>query len=186
MQVIKPLNFVYMLGSLRKGSLNAIVGRELNGLAPDGVEVTALESVANVPHYNADLQAEGFPLPVLKMGEQIKNSDALIIVTPEYNYSIPGALKNALDWISRLPDAPLAGKPIAIQTASPGAIGGARAQYHLRQTMVFMEGQVLNKPEVIIGLAAQKIDSGSGVIKDQETRDIIARQLQALAQMATF
>lgn len=184
MSEAEPMKFVYMLGSLRKGSLNAVVARELAALAPAGVEVSALDPVGDLPHYDADIQAEGFPEAVLKMGQSIRAADALIIVTPEYNYSVPGALKNALDWLSRLPDTPVAGKPVAIQTVSPGAIGGARAQYHLRQIMVFLDGRVLNKPEVMIGQAAQKIDVDGSRLTDQSTRDFITRQLQALADMA--
>jgi len=176
--------FVYMLGSLRKDSLNSVVAGELNNLAPAGVEITALESVGNLPHYNADLQAEGFPEPVLKMGKQINEADGIIIVTPEYNYSVPGVLKNALDWLSRLPDTPVAGKPVAIQTASPGAIGGARAQYQLRQMLVFLDGRVLNKPEVMIGQAAQKIDVTTRKITDTATREFITKQLTALSEMS--
>lgn len=176
--------FVYMLGSLRKDSHNSVVAEELNNLAPAGVEITALESVGNLPHYNADLQAEGFPETVVNMGKQINAADGIIIVTPEYNYSVPGVLKNALDWLSRLPDTPVAGKPVAIQTASPGVIGGARAQYQLRQMLVFLDGRVLNKPEVMIGQAAQKIDITARKITDNATREFITKQLTALAEMS--
>lgn len=105
-------------------------------------------------------------------------------MTPEYNYSVPGALKNALDWLSRLPDTPVAGKPVAILTASPGAIGGARAQYHLRQILVFLDGRVLNKPEVMIGKAASRLDPETGSLTDADTRSLITVQLTALAEMA--
>ena len=179
----KPLKFVYMLGSLRRDSLNAVVAQELSTLAPAGVEIKSLGSVADIPHYNADIQDKTFPQSVVEMGKQIKAADALSIVTPEYNYSVPGALKNALDWLSRLPDTPVAGKPVAIQTVSPGVIGGARAQYHLRQIMVFLDGRVLNKPEIMIGQATQKIDTETKNIIDQSTRDHIVGQLKALVQM---
>lgn len=118
------------------------------------------------------------------MGKQINAADAIIIVTPEYNYSVPGVLKNALDWLSRLPDTPVAGKPVAIQTASPGTIGGARAQYQLRQMLVFLDGRVLNKPEVMIGQAAQKIDIATRRITDNATREFITKQLTALAEVS--
>ncbi len=181
----KPsLKFVTLLGSLRKGSLNAVVARNLATLAPADVEITPLGSIADFPHYDADVQAEGFPAAVLAMGEAIAKSDGVIIVTPEYNYSVPGALKNALDWISRLPDAPLSGKAVAIQSASPGMIGGARAQYHLRQILVFFNAQVLNKPEVMIGLAGSKLDPEAGVIKDEDTKKFISTQINALASLA--
>lgn len=185
MSQAKPLKFVSLLGSLRAGSFNAIVARNLDVLAPEGVEFSPLGSVGDIPHYDADLQVQGFPEAVVAMGKSIAAADGLIIVTPEYNYSVPGALKNALDWLSRLPDTPVAGKPVAILTASPGAIGGARAQYHLRQILVFLDGRVLNKPEVMIGQAASRLDPESGSITDADTRSLITAQLSALAEMAS-
>lgn len=179
----KPLKFVILLGSLRGGSFNAVVARNLASLAPAEVEFSPLGSVGDIPHYDADIQAQGFPDAVLAMGKAISAADALVIVTPEYNYSVPGALKNALDWLSRLPDTPVAGKPVAILTASPGAIGGARAQYHLRQILVFLDGRVLNKPEVMIGQASSRIDQQTGSITDADTRSLIAAQLIALTEM---
>lgn len=121
----RPLRFVTLLGSLRKHSFHAVIANALPALAPQGVIVSALGSVGAFPHYDADLQAQGFPAEVLAMADAIGAADALVIVTPEYNYSVPGALKNALDWLSRVTPQPLAGKPVAIQTGSPGMIGGA-------------------------------------------------------------
>ena len=115
-------------------------------LAPAGVTVSALGSVGELPHHNADLRMEGFPPAVLAMGEAIQQVHGAIIVTPEYNHSVPGALKNALDWLSRLPSPPFAGKPVVMQTGCSGMIGGARCQYHLRQTLVFLDTYVSNKP----------------------------------------
>ena len=184
MSQAQPLKFVSLLGSLRAGSFNAVVARNLDLLAPAGVEVSALGSVGDISHYDADLQAQGFPEAILEMGKAVAAADGVIIVTPEYNYSVPGALKNALDWLSRLPDTPVAGKPVAILTASPGAIGGARAQYHLRQILVFLDGRVLNKPEVMIGQALSRVDPETGSITDADTRSQITAQLSALAEMA--
>lgn len=177
----KPLQFVSLLGSLRKGSFSGAVARALPALAPTGTTVQPLGSVGEFPLYNADIQADGFPAPVLAMGEAIGKADGVIIVTPEYNYSIPGVLKNAIDWLSRLPSQPFAGKPVAIQSGSPGALGGARAQYHLRQTLVFLDAHVLNKPEVMIGQIATKVDAASGELTDEATRTFITTQLQAFA-----
>lgn len=176
-----PLHFVTLLGSLRRASLNAAVAKALPSLAPEGVTVSALGSVGAFPLYDADVQDQGFPASVLAMAEEIRAADGVIIVTPEYNYSMPGVLKNAIDWLSRVTPQPLAGKPVAIQTASPGAIGGARAQYHLRQSLVFLDAIVLNKPEAMIGLAAQKIDAEAQELTDDATRVFLARQLVALA-----
>ena len=178
------LHFVTLLGSLRKGSLNAAVARALPALAPEGVTISALGSVGDFPHYDADMQAEGFPKSVLAMAEAIQKADGLIIVTPEYNYSMPGVLKNALDWLSRMTPQPIAGKPVAIQTASPGVIGGARAQYHLRQSLVFLDAVVLNKPEVMIGQATGKVDEKTLELTDAKTREFIAGQLKAFAILA--
>nr|CBX80985.1 FMN-dependent NADPH-azoreductase [Erwinia amylovora ATCC BAA-2158] len=180
----KSLKFVTLLGSLRQASLNAVIANSLPALAPAGIEISALGSIADFPHYNADIEAKGFPAAVLAMGNAIAAADGVIIVTPEYNYSLPGALKNAIDWLSRLEENPFANKPVAIQTASPGAIGGARAQYHLRQSMVFLNARVLNKPEIFIGQASSRIDVESGTINDESTRHHLTAQLEALALAA--
>ena len=177
----KPLTFVTLLGSLRKASLNGALARALPSLAPEGVSVQPLGSAGDFPLYNADIQAEGFPSAVLAMGEAIAKADGIIIVTPEYNYSVPGALKNAIDWLSRLPAQPFAGKPTAIQSGSPGALGGARARYHLRQSLVFLDARVINKPEVIVSQIMSKVDASTGELTDQATRDFIVSQLKAFA-----
>lgn len=180
----KPLHFVTLLGSLRKNSYHVAIARALPALAPEGVTVSPLGSVGDLPHYDADLQAQGFPPAVLAMAAEIRAADALVIITPEYNYSVPGALKNALDWLSRLTPQPLGGKAIAIQTGSPGMIGGARAQYHLRQMLVFLDAQVLNKPEIMIGGMTTRIDPEAGEITDEAIASLISQQLAALAAMA--
>lgn len=179
----RPLHFVTLLGSLRKHSYHAAIANALPAYAPPGVTVSALGPVGALPHYDADLQAQGFPAEVLAMADAIRAADAVVIVTPEYNYSVPGALKNALDWLSRITPQPLAGKPVAIQTGSPGMIGGARAQYHLRQIMVFLDAQVLNKPEIMVSAMTGKIDAERGEIVDETTGDLVAQQLSALAAM---
>jgi chromate reductase len=177
----KPLQIVTLLGSLRKASYNGAIARALPGLAPQGVTIQPLGSVGDLPHYNADVQAEGFPAAVLAMGEAITKADGVIFVTPEYNYSIPGVLKNAIDWLSRLPNQPFAGKPTAIQSGSPGALGGARAQYQLRQSLVFLDASVLNKPEVMVSQIMSKVDATTMELTDQVTRDFVAGQLKAFA-----
>lgn len=178
-----PLHFVTLLGSLRKASFNGIVARTLPDLAPEGITITPLGCISAFPHYNQDVQDAGFPEPVLAMAEQIRAADGVIVVTPEYNYSVPGVLKNALDWLSRITPQPFAGKPLAIQTASPGAIGGARAQYHLRQSLVFLNAYVLNRPEVMIGQATGKFDTDRLELTDQKTRDFLVTQITALAEL---
>ena len=115
------------------------------------------------------------------LADAVAAADGVIFVTPEYNFSVPGGLKNALDWVSRLPDQPFAGKPVAIQTASPGPVGGARVQYHLRQIMVFLDAMVMNKPEVFVGLAGQRIDADAGRLADEDSRKFVGDQLAAFA-----
>ena len=178
-----PLHFVTLLGSLRKASFNASVARALPELAPEGVSITPLGSIGNFSHYNADVQDTGFPAPVLAMAEQIRAADGVIIVTPEYNYSIPGVLKNAIDWLSRVTPQPFSGKPVTIQTASPGMIGGARAQYHLRQSLVFLDAYVLNRPEVMIGQVAGKVDPETLKLTDESTCKFISSQIAALVTL---
>ncbi|GAC87251.1 chromate reductase [Gluconobacter thailandicus F149-1 = NBRC 100600] len=178
-----PLHFITLLGSLRKASFNAAVARTLPELAPEGISITPLGSIGDFPHYNADVQDTGFPAPVLAMAEQIRAADGVIIVTPEYNYSIPGVLKNAIDWLSRVTPQPFSGKPVAIQTASPGMLGGARAQYHLRQSLVFLDAYALNQPEVMIGQVAGKVDPASLTLTDDSTRKFISGQIIALAAL---
>lgn len=181
MTQVKPLHFVTLLGSTRKRSYHAAIARILPTLAGPGVTISALGSVADIPHYDADVQAEGFPEAVVTMAEAIRSSDGLIFVTPEYNYSIPGTLKNALDWLSRLSPQPFAGKPVAIQTASPGMFGGARAQFQLRQILVFLDAYVLNKPEIMIPSVTAKVDLETLELGDAVTSNLLAAQLDAFA-----
>src|SRR5271166_2388492 len=179
----KPLHFVVMVGSLRRGSYNAAIARALPALAPDGVSIEPLGSVGDFPLYNHDVQEKGFPPAAAAMADAIRAADGLIIVTPEYNYSMPGVLKNAIDWLSRLPQQPFAGKPVLIQSASQGGYGGVRAQLHLRHTLVFVEARAFNRPEVIIPLVQTKIDAATGEVTDPATRGFIADQLKAFAAL---
>ena len=178
----EALHFAVMLGSLRKGSFNAAIARALPALAPEGVTIKPLPSVGEFPLYNYDVQQEGVPPVVTRTAEAIRKADAVIIVTPEYNHTIPGVLKNAIDWISRLPNQPFAAKPVALESASPGLWGGLRCQLALRQMFVYLDGRVLNKPEVIIPQVNTKIDSATGELTDPATRGFIADQLRALAE----
>lgn len=176
------LNFVTLTGSLRAGSLNAIIAHALPELAPEGVSFTPLASPGDLPHYSSDTEAAGFPEAVLVMAESIRKADGLIIITPEYNHSIPGVLKNALDWLSRVSPQPIAGKPVLIQTASPGKLGGIRAQIHLRQILGFFDARILNKPEAMIGDVSGKITDG--ILTDESTRAFLSRQLIAFTEFA--
>jgi chromate reductase, NAD(P)H dehydrogenase (quinone) len=180
------LKLLTICGSLRKGSYNAMVQRALPSLAPEGMTIKAAPSFAEFPLYNADVQdASGFPAAVNILADAIRAADGVIIVSPEYNFSIPGGLKNAIDWVSRLPNQPFAGKPIALQSASPGPLGGGRVQYDLRRAMVFLDAFTLNKPEIFIGSCASKLDETTGEIKDDVTRNFIKQQLAAFAKFIT-
>jgi chromate reductase len=178
-----PIRFVVLLGSLRAASVNRIIANALPGLAPEGVAIEQLGSIGDIPHFDQDLLETGVPEAVATMAAAILAADGVIIVTPEYNYSVPGALKNAVDWLSRMQPQPFAHKPVAIQTASPGMIGGARAQYHLRQSLVFLDAVALNKPEVMIGQALAKVDVATGSIVDDATTAFIRTQIVALAAL---
>ncbi|ADO50665.1 NADPH-dependent FMN reductase [[Enterobacter] lignolyticus] len=179
----EALKVVTLLGSLRKGSFNGMVARTLPKVAPAGMHVSPLPSIADIPLYDADIQQEeGFPQSVEALAAQIRDADGVVIVTPEYNYSVPGGLKNAIDWLSRLPNQPLSGKPVLIQTSSMGAIGGARCQYHLRQILVFLDAMVMNKPEFMGGVIQNKVDPQSGEVIDQSTLDHLAGQLTAFGE----
>ncbi|MEJ2033508.1 MAG: NAD(P)H-dependent oxidoreductase, partial [Deltaproteobacteria bacterium] len=151
-------------------------------LVPEGVELETFD-LEGIPLFNQDLENE----PVEKVSEfkaRIKAADAILIATPEYNYSIPGVLKNAIDCASRpYADNAFAHKPVAIMGASIGMIGTARAQYHLRQCFVFLSCFALNQPEVMVPFAQDKIDKGGKVI-DQETRKLIRQLLESLVAWA--
>jgi chromate reductase len=176
------LNVLTICGSLRKGSFNAMVQRALPSLAPDGMTLKPAPSFAEFPLYNADIQnSTGFPAPVNALADAIRAADGVIFCSPEYNFTIPGGFKNAIDWLSRLPNQPFAGKPIALQSASPGPMGGGRVQYDLRRAMVFLDAFTLNKPEIFIGNCASKFDEKTGEIKDEATRGFIKQQLAAFA-----
>jgi chromate reductase len=177
------LNVLSICGSLRKGSLNAIVERALPGLAPEGMSITPTLPYRHFPLYDFDAQREqGLPADVVAMGQAILDADGVVIVSPEYNFTVPGGLKNAIDWLSRMKDpSPFAGKPFALQSAATGAFGGARMQHHLREVLNGLDGLVLNKPEIFIGHARSKVDEHTRELTDETTRDFIRRQLAAFA-----
>ena len=169
-------------GSLRKDSFNTAALRACSELLPAGVTMSVFDLSA-IPLYNEDVRAQGLPEPVQRLREQIRAADALVIATPEYNYSIPGVLKNAIDWASRPPEQPFDGKPVAIIGATPGGLGTSRAQYHLRQVFVYLNGQVLNRPEVFISAAPSKFDA-TGKLTDATTAEHLGKMLVALSDAA--
>jgi chromate reductase len=173
------LDILGISGSLRRGSYNSGLLRAAQALAPEGL-VIDIGDIAAIPLYNGDVEQEGFPESVQDFRERIRAADALLIVTPEYNYSVPGVLKNAVDWASRPPDQPFVGKPIAIMGASPGGFGTTRAQHHLRQVFVGVGGHVLAKPEVMVPGAMNKFDD-KGNLNDEDTKKFVASLLASFA-----
>jgi chromate reductase len=155
----EPVKLVAFCGSLRKGSFNRLALQAFTERAPAGTTVETIE-IGDWPLYDADLQAKGFPDKVQAAQKAMLAADGIVFASPEYNYSVSGVLKNAIDWLSRMTPQPFAGKPMAVFGASGGPLGTARAQYHLRQMMVFLDGRMVNKPEVMIGAAHTKFVDG--------------------------
>jgi chromate reductase, NAD(P)H dehydrogenase (quinone) len=174
----REITVLGICGSLRAGSYNKATLRTAIELKPPGMTIETAD-IGSIPLYNEDVRAQGFPPPVEKLRAQIAAADALLFVTPEYNYSMPGLLKNAIDWASRPPDQPFAGKPIAIMGAGAGMAGTARAQYDLRRCCVFLDMHPVNRPEVLIGQAQTKFDA-QGRLTDEAARGFIRDLLIAL------
>jgi chromate reductase, NAD(P)H dehydrogenase (quinone) len=174
----KTISILGIAGSLRKGSFNKALLRAAVELVPENARLEIFD-LDGIPPFNQDLESHP-PDKVREFKEKIRQADAILIVTPEYNYSIPGVLKNAIDSASRpYGDNPWNGKPVAVMGASIGMLGTARAQYHLRQSFVFLDMYPLNKPEVLIPFVEQKIDQ-NGRLTDEKTREKIRELLVAL------
>lgn len=172
------LNVLVICGSLRKGSYNAALARMAPKLAPASLKFHDAPSFADFPIYNFDAQnASGFPPQVIEWADAIRAADGLLIVSPEYNWSIPGGLKNAIDWVSRMKEQPFNGKPVAVQSAAGGLLGGARMQYHLRQSLTSLDVYWFGRPEVIVSFAPQKFDPATLELKDQTAIDMVKAQL---------
>lgn len=168
-------------GSLRKGSYNTMALRAAQKLAPAGMEISSAD-ISQIPLFNGDVLAAGEPAVVSDLKARLRAADAVLIVTPEYNFSVPGVLKNALDWLSRPPEQPFDGKPVAIMGAAPGQVGTARAQYHLRQMLVFLNAFTVNKPEVFINNCAGKFNE-QGELTDEASAKFIGDLLVSLQKL---
>jgi chromate reductase, NAD(P)H dehydrogenase (quinone) len=173
-----PVSVLALCGSLRRASYNMAVLRAAQELAPEGLRIE-ISDLAAIPLFNEDVRLAGFPQVVVALREAIRGADALLFACPEHNYSVPGVLKNAIDWVSRPPDQPFAGKPAAVLGASTGVTGTARAQHHLRQIGVAVDLRFLNRPEVRIGSAAERFDA-QGHLTNETSRQLIGKQLAAL------
>jgi len=179
----ETLNVICICGSLRKASYNRMVMNALPGLAPANMKLGEAPPFSEFPLYNVDLhESAGVPPAVQKLVDALRSADGVIFNSPEYNFSIPGGLKNAIDWVSRVPNQPFAGKPVAIQSATGGSLGGGRMQYDLRRAMLFLDAVTLIKPEIFIGNCSQKIDAKTGQITDEQTVGFIRQQLAAFAK----
>jgi chromate reductase len=154
----EPIKLVAFCGSLRKASFNRLALNAFVERLPAGVTAQTIE--IDWPLYNADIQAQGFPAPVQAAQQKMLAADGVVFASPEYNYSVSGVLKNAIDWLSRMTPQPFAGKPMAQFGASGGPLGTARAQYHMRQMMVFLDGRMINKPEVMVAQAQNRFADG--------------------------
>lgn len=176
----KPITILGFAGSLRKNSYNKALLRAASQLLPKDAKLEIYD-LEGIPPFNQDLE-NNMPKKVKEFKAKIKAADALLIATPEHNYSIPGILKNAIDWASRPPgDNSFEDKPVAIMSASTGALGGARAQYHLRQVLVALNMHAINRPEVIVTFVEEKIDE-KGNLRDEKTRKKIGQLLKSLVE----
>ncbi len=176
----RPFRILGIPGSLRKGSFNRGLIRAAQDLAPDGVEIE-LYDLGEIPLYNGDVESQGIPAPVQDFVDKIRAADALLIATPEYNYSMPGVLKNAIDWASRpTVKNPLKHKPVGLIGASGGMFGTARSQLAMRQVLASaIEAHTMIKPELLITQAGQKFDS-DGNLTDDDIRERLAELVKAL------
>lgn len=175
-----PLTILGIAGSLRKASYNRAALRAAQQLAPQDSQIEIFD-LDGIPPFNQDMEKNP-PERVVRFKERIRAADAILFVTPEYNYSIPGVLKNAIDWASRpYGDNAWDGKSVAVMGASVGSLGTARAQYHLRQVFVYVNMHPLNRPEVMIANAAERFDQ-QGNLTDEKTKDHIRQLLAALVE----
>ncbi|MEM3726397.1 MAG: NAD(P)H-dependent oxidoreductase [Candidatus Bathyarchaeia archaeon] len=176
--VVEQIVILGFAGSLRKGSYNKALLRAAAELMPKNAKLEIFD-IDGIPLYNQDFEND-MPAKVKEFKRKIRRADAILIVTPEYNYSFSGVLKNAIDWTSRPPgDNSFEGKPVAIMSASIGTLGGARAQYQLRQVLVTLNMHPINKPEVMVPLAGEKFDK-KGRLIDEKTRAKIKDLLENL------
>ena len=163
-------------GSLRKGSYNTALLEATVGLMPEGVELTLI-GCGELPHYSKDLDIDSKPEAVLHLLQAVRYSDGVLFATPEYNYSFSGVLKNAIDWASRPAyKSVLAGKPVAIVSASQSHVGGARAQAHLQQVLSATLSPVVPAPPFVVPMAQEKFD-GNGLLVDEDTKRRLARYI---------
>ena len=171
------LSVITICGSLRKTSYNAALARQLPKFAPPGMKITAGPSIEPIPHFNQDVLDREVPPAVAAFVDAIRAADGLIVVSPEFNWSIPGVLKNAIDWASRGKNQPFMDKPVSIQSVATGLLGGSRMQYHMRQSLAGLGALMLVRPEIFVTMAAQKFDKETLELTDRPTVDLIREHL---------
>ncbi len=174
----QTLDIVGLSGSLRRASYNSALLRAAAALAPEGLTIDIVDW-SDLPVYNGDLETNGLPAPAEALRGRIRRADGLLIATPEYNYGVPGPLKNAIDWVSRPPDHPFAGKPLGIMGGG-GGFGTARGQLQVRQTMAALNCSTMNKPEVYVSNIWDKFDD-AGQLTDDALRTALTGFLTAFA-----
>jgi len=175
------LTILGIAGSIREGSFNRAALRAAQSLVPAGATIETFD-IKGLPGFSQDDEANP-PEQVVELKQKIRSSDAILLVTPEYNYSVPGVLKNAIDWASRpYGDSAWSKKPVAVMGASVGMIGTARAQYHLRQMFVFLNMFAVNQPEVMIANAHKHFDQG-GNLTDETAKKLITQLLEELVAL---
>ncbi len=180
--VARVFYVVGFAGSLRRGSYNRALLRAATELAPSALHIMVLE-LDDIPLYSEDIEAAAAPPSVVQLRDAVRGTDGLLIATPEYNYGVPGVLKNTIDWLSRPPrDSALDGKVPAVMGASRGITGTARGQLQLRQAFVFTNTYALLQPEVLVGSAHEKFDA-DGRLVHQATRDVLATFLQRFSDL---
>ena len=176
---MREIHIVAIVGSLRQDSFNKKLYEAAKQVAPEGI-IWTLGEIGTMPLFNEDVEAQGLPESVVTLGQQINSADAVLIVSPEYNHSMPGVLKNGLDWLSRIrPKNPFYHKPVAIMGASMGMFATVRMQAYLRQTLLCLDAYTLNKPDIMVGAVHTKFDA-EGKLIDPQTAEFISQQLSAL------
>jgi chromate reductase, NAD(P)H dehydrogenase (quinone) len=167
-------------GSLRARSYNGFALKALGECMPDGLRLQ-VASLAEIPLYNGDLEDQGIPPAVQRLAREVAQADGLVFASPEYNFSISGVLKNAIDWLSRTKPQPFKDKPVALVSASAGPVGGARHQYELRKVLGCLEAHVLTRPEIFIGSCQEKFDL-QGHLIDPKALSLMSEQMRAFEQ----
>jgi len=178
------MNIIGIVGSLRKRSYNRAVMEAAKELVPAGTDVEIVD-IGNLPLFNQDVEATAFPMEAQALKDKIKTADGIIIATPEYNRSIPGVLKNAIDWASRpYGQNAFAGKPVLTMGASGGMIGTALAQGHLKNILLYLDMRLMGQPELYLTAIHEKVDAATGKLTDQVTREHLAKALAAFVEFA--